>query len=54
MTPQPPQERLEGVRVLARALQDSADTWVWQVAQAIDQLCMGTITVAQAMAQVED
>ncbi|MFI0265676.1 hypothetical protein [Streptomyces luteogriseus] len=48
------EERLAGIRTLARALSDSADSWVWSLALTIEQLCMGTITVAQAMAQTED
>lgn len=52
--PETARERLEGVRSLAGALRDSSDSWVWEVALAIEQLCMGTITVAQAMAQLEE
>lgn len=48
------EERLAGIRTLARALTDSSDSWVWSLAFTIEQLCMGTITVAQAMAQTED
>jgi hypothetical protein len=48
------EERLAGIRTLARALRDSSDSWVWNLAVTIDQLCMGTITVAQAMKQTEE
>lgn len=47
-------ERLAGIRLLAKALTDSSDSWVWNLAQTIEQLCMGTISVAQAMNQTED
>lgn len=48
------EERLEGIRRVALALRDSGDTWVWQMSLAIEQLCMGTVTVAQALAQVDN
>lgn len=48
------EERLAGIRLLAKALTDSSDSWVWNLAQTIDQLCMGTISVAQALKQTED
>lgn len=47
-------DRLAGIRTLAKALSDTADSWVWEIALIIEQLCMGTVTVAQAMAQMED
>lgn len=54
MLAEPPAERLEGVRRLTLRLWKSDDPRVWEIANAIDQLCMGTITVAQAVAQVGD
>ncbi len=48
------EDRLAGIRTLARVLTDSSDSWVWNLAFTIEQLCMGTITVAQAMAQTEN
>lgn len=45
--------RLEGIRRLAQMLRShSKDDSVWSVTVAIEQLCMGTITVDQALAQV--
>ncbi|MFE9834066.1 hypothetical protein ACFYP4_02785 [Streptomyces sp. NPDC005551] len=53
-TPESTEARLDGIRTLAKALTDSADPWVWNLALTIEQLCMGTITVAQAMKQTEE
>lgn len=51
--PESAEQRLSGIRTIARALLESRDPEVWQLAMAIDQLCLGTITVRQAYGQTE-
>lgn len=50
----PVDRRLGTIAGLATALTDSSDSWVWQVATVIRQLAQGTITIEQALQQLED
>lgn len=49
-----PEARLAAVRVIAREAMKEANFGAWRFLQIVDQLCMGTITVDQALRQAED
>jgi hypothetical protein len=48
------QRRLATIDGLAAALQDSSDSWVWQVATVIRELAQGTVSCEQAFKKLEE
>jgi hypothetical protein len=49
-----PEERLAAIRRINRTVMRTVDFGAWRGLHAVEQLCMGTISVAQALRQAED